>query len=1777
MSSLPLRFVLSFLLGLFFTMTTNAQLTEIPGTSINTYQHEPVLKAQFNDFGVFRIDQKGFKSFIRKSGNNIAFDFKLGDQYDWTVSMTPNEIRSEDFVTKVQNKDGISTIERGEVITYMGYSPSGGNVRLTVDEQIIYGLYETAGTTYFIEPLWYFIPDAPKDLFIIYDEKDVVPVEGATCSAIETENFYESWVDEEEAEEAQRTLGCYIINARLAADWSMNVKYNGVAGATGHVIGVLNNVASNYDNEFNHDLLLVAGTAFVSNCSTCDPWTSSTSASALLSSFTGWGNSGGFGTQNYAVAGLWTNRNLAGSTIGIAWLSGLCNSSRYHVCQDFSSNAALLRVLQAHEIGHNCGATHDAGGAPFIMAPSVNTSNSWSTTSQNQINGLIQNRINAGGCLSSCGPPSLPPVAAFSSNHANPICPGDVVSFIDQSTNTPTSWNWSFPGGNPSSSTQQNPVVTYNTPGNFPVSLTVSNADGTNTLSIPAYVVVQNEPVALFQTDVNLDEVDFINNSLYGSSYLWDFGDGNTSTEVNPFHVYAQDGTYFVTLEVTNACGTEEYTTVVTIVTPPRAAFRAINNNGCAPLDVEFRNQSSTNITGVEWKFPGGIPSTSFNLNPIIEYPDKGNYDVTLIVYNSRYADTFSLPGVVTVKDVIDANFFTNTSIDSAFMFNTAMGWDSLKWDYGDGNTSDTIIENPVHVYDTDGTFEVKQITFNECGTDTLSRMVNITTFPVANFAVDDTTGCVDFIATFENLSSFNADTLFWSFPGGTPSTSTDEDPVVTYSTTGTFDVSLIVANDNGRDTLTLEDFIEVFDVPTSAFSTSINNFTEVSFNNSSAGATTYSWDFGDGNNSTDVNPVHVYATDGVYTVTLVTSNICGNTSSTQDVVIVTPPAADFIANGTDGCAPFTVEFTDQSSANTTGWSWTFSGGNPASSSTQNPTVTFDQAGTYDVSLTVSNAAGTDAVTRTGFITVGDTPNAAFAANVNLAEVAFTNNSGNANSFLWDFGDGNTSMDQNPVHTYSTDGVYTVTLTSTNGCGNDVVTQTLTIISLPAAGFTVNETVGCAPFTVAYANTSSSNATDFQWTFDGGSPSTSTDENPVVEYTSTGSYDVTLVVSNAAGADTISFTEYITVNTTPLTDFSTSVNQDLVEFTNNSTGGDSYFWDFGDGNSSTEENPDHVYDMDGTYTVTLTSENDCGTTSSDQTITIVTPTTASFAADATTGCEPFTVQFNNQSSVNSLNFQWSFPGGTPASSTDENPTVEYSSAGTYSVELIASNAGYADTVEFTNFIEVQPLPTADFSTAVDLGDVDFTNLSANADTYFWDFGDGNSSTVESPSYTYLNDGVYTVVLEASNDCGTTTFTQNIAIATSAPVALFDADATEGCAPFTVQFNNLSSANSDSYQWSFPGGNPSTSTDQNPVVVYDNPGTYDVTLTATNIVGDNTYTETAYIVVGTNPTAEFNFSVNAATASFSNLSSGGDTYFWDFGDGTTSDEENPGDHTFPGNGNYTVSLTVTNDCGTRNYSEVISIQGQIPVAGFDADVRTICAPGTVNFSDQSTGNPSAWNWTFTGGNPSTSTDQNPTIEYDTPGVYEVSLEVTNPFGTNTVTQTAYIEVVEEAVPSFAFAINSATVQFTNTSSGGTSFEWDFGDGTTDDTENPAHTYDAKGTYLVTLSVTNACGTVTTTAEVTIDINNIMELAFLEALNVYPNPNNGNFTIDLEGPSAEFVELTLMSNLGQLIYREKVGFQSGQIRHQVTTEDLSKGIYLLQVRSGNQAVYRKIQIQ
>ncbi|MDA9182724.1 PKD domain-containing protein, partial [Saprospiraceae bacterium] len=898
------------------------------------------------------------------------------------------------------------------------------------------------------------------------------------------------------------------------------------------------------------------------------------------------------------------------------------------------------------------------------------------------------------------------------------------------------------------------------------------------------------------------------------------------------------------------------------------------------------------------------------------------------------------------------------------------------------------------------GTYNVTLTATSECGIATSTQSVIIDLVPVAVFGtVGLPTDCAEFVLEFIDQSTNNPTEWSWTFEGGNPATSTEQNPTVVYTAAGTFDVELTVSNAAGNTSIFEVDYITVNDVPTANFVSS-NNLQEVSFTNNSTDADSYLWDFGDGNTSTDSDPIHTYAVEGDYTVTLTATNECGDVSSTQSIIIDLVPVAVFGTLGlpTD-CAEFVLEFIDESTNNPTEWSWTFEGGNPATSTEQNPTVTYSTPGTFDVSLTVTDAVGMDTNNADDYVVVQGQATADFDYTVDALEVTFDNQStGSGLTYLWDFGDGNTSTDSDPIHTYTEEGIYDVTLTTAGPCNSDITTQTVDLYTIPTADFSSNITEGCSDLTVVFNQLASNNVTDYAWTFEGGNPTTSTDPNPVVIYTEAGTYNVELVVSNPAGSASTSEIDYITVIDVPTANFVAVNNILTVTFTNNSTGADSYLWDFGDGNTSTDSDPIHTYAAEGDYTVTLTATNECGDAILVDIVSVNSlPSANAFVIDPEI-CEGEEVQFTDASSDNVTDWLWTFEGGTPATSTEQNPFVIYNTAGFFDVSLVVTAPAGTDEIILENFIIVSALPTSDFVAVNSMQVVTFTNNSIGANSYLWDFGDGNTSTDINPIYTYTSEGTYNVTLTATNECGDVSSTQSVSIS-SMPTANFVASITEVCEGEEVQFTDASSDNVTGWLWTFEGGTPATSTEQNPFVTYNTVGNYDVSLVVTAPAGTDEIIFENLIIVSALPTSDFVAVNNILTVTFTNNSTGADSYLWDFGDGNTSTDSDP-IHTYAAEDDYTVTLTATNECGDVSSTQSVSINS-MPTANFVASITEVCEGEEVQFTDASSDNVTEWLWTFEGGTPATSTEQNPLVTYDTPGTYDVTLEVTAPAGTDEI--------------------------------------------------------------------------------------------------------------------------------------------------------------------------------
>ncbi len=301
-------------------------------------------------------------------------------------------------------------------------------------------------------------------------------------------------------------------------------------------------------------------------------------------------------------------------------------------------------------------------------------------------------------------------------------------------------------------------------------------------------------------------------------------------------------------------------------------------------------------------------------------------------------------------------------------------------------------------------------------------------------FTADWTSVTDGFTVTFTDASTGPVSTYNWTFGDG--ASSTDADPVHTYATEGDYEVCLIVGGCDLPDTLCAT--ITICDAAIADFSYLMDDLTATFTNESSGADLSYAWDFGDGSLSLLENPEHTYAAAGDYTVCLIAYNACSADTTCITLSTCPLPVVDF-SSSTVG---LDVNFTNETVGGVD-YSWIF--GDGGMSTEMNPSHTYSMAGTYVVCLIATNECG--AITNCDTITLCDPINASFSSSQSVFDVEFTNESDGAIvSYAWDFGDGASSSEENPVHTYTEDGEYTVCLIISNECFDlDTICQTILI------------------------------------------------------------------------------------------------------------------------------------------------------------------------------------------------------------------------------------------------------------------------------------------------------------------------------------------------------------------------------------------------------------------------------------------------------------------------------------------------------------------------------------------------------------------------------------------------------------------------------------------------------------------------------------------------------------------------------------------------------------
>ncbi|MBL7923489.1 MAG: PKD domain-containing protein [Bacteroidia bacterium] len=1298
------------------------------------------------------------------------------------------------------------------------------------------------------------------------------------------------------------------------------------------------------------------------------------------------------------------------------------------------------------------------------------------------------------------------PVASFTASQDSGCAPLQ-VNFSNTSTGA-ISYQWNLGNGNNSS--LQNPSTSYINPGSYTVVLIATSGTGQKDTT-SAVITILGDPTADFSASPlsacsNNNLIAFTNLSAGSGTYIWDFGDGSSSTAVNPVHPYSVPGTYNVKLIASNSFGCQDIeikNNYLTIHPAPQAQISVSQSSACDINTIFQFSGSGSGISTWSWNFGDG--GTSTQQNPSHQYSAPGNYPVSLVVTSANgCSDTVQASNNISIGNSLVPSFTMNDSAGCGpftVQFDcTVPNATSWSWNFGDGSTSS--LDNPSHTYTAPGSYTISLsvTTSSGCnGSVSIPALVTVDAVPVVNFTVVQDSGCAPFTAQFINLSS-GASSYSWQF--GNSDSSTLPNPSTTYNLGGYFSVTLTATSPNGcRASVTKSQIVRVF-APTAAFTASPRigcpgMTVQFTHTGNPINIISYLWNFGDGSSSTLQNPSHTYTAIGTYTVWLVINNSFGcqdTVYKSNYITVVSGQTAYTVPDTLLVCEDNPIAFSDPTTGSNT-WNWNF--GNGSGSTSQSPSVIYTTPGIYTVTLQTSMPGGCSQ-TFNPYAIVKVIPHTPRPIDLNFISsckpyvVSFSTQTPNITAYSWDFGDGSTSTLASPAHTYQQAGTYAVVLTITVGEG--CITTINTTLTLGHSNpMQVSAQDACLGAVLAFSLSNPAAFSSATWNFGDGNFATSL--QPVHSYATAGVYPVTVYTTDTASCiDTFTLALPITINN-PIPAFSVSnvacINSS-VSFQNLSQNAGSYLWNFGDGSTSTDSFPVHSYAQTGTYTIGLTAtQNSCSVTyTANAWLTIASPN-SQFNFSTNGQCMPITVSFNDQSSGGPVQWLWHFGNGD--SSAQQNPVYSYSTDPADSIQLIITDAnGCRDTSRLAPFPYYAAAATVDDSTGCIPHTVQFSDLSNGAIRWTWDFGDGGNSSLQHPTHQYTANGTYTVRLVAEFPGGCfDTIVYNNMISIASPQANFFSPSMAGCSPTQISFVNATS-DATIFNWSF--GDGGSSSNINPQHIYYIPGTYTVTLIASNTYGcSDTMVRQDYISI---PGTYTLFGISTLSGcqgqgiQFTDSSINANQWSWDFGDGAIDSVQHP-NHAYPDTGNYTVTLITRDTLGcTSSYIYPLSISiHPVPSALATVTDSVGCSSFSTGFINLSQG-AVQYLWNF--GDGDTSTGVQPGHTYLSGGVYYPELIALTGFGcSDTFSFNTGINVLQtpQAIISASDTTGCEPVSITFTSTSldtqSPSYNWYNDNGNTGNTPVFQPLFLNDSVYSVMLVITNGNGcSDTVTQQVTI---------------------------------------------------------------------------------------------
>lgn len=633
-------------------------------------------------------------------------------------------------------------------------------------------------------------------------------------------------------------------------------------------------------------------------------------------------------------------------------------------------------------------------------------------------------------------------------------------------------------------STQVEPLISYNQPGNYDVTLEYLSAAGTSYKTRSVSVSSFAPPDIDFSSQnycVN-NSVDFttINNSGNLSTYAWAFGDGGISSTANPSHTFTSTGDYVVELILAASNGCTNYTQKslhifnipVASFTLPSTSPICTNQNYLVPNLTSF--DPGSNPTW-EWRLNGALVSNQLNFTTLFNSPVAQEIRLKALIpgCSNEVIKTIS---TVTTGPVVNFSAPDNCRGTSVSFINSTTGADAgYLWSFGDASSSSAT--SPAHTYSSSAVFQATLTASNSAGCQNfLTKPIKIYSLPVPDFSVGlPPFSCSNSLTPFQNntppLTDSNITSWSWQFNDVSGGTSSQQNPGYTFTTSGNFNVAL-TATSNAGCSASITKSIAIAPSPSANFSQgpACLNQSAVFTDTSSGGVQSRLWQIGSSSFSTP-NPTYAFTSTGDFIVTLSVTNVnaCSSVKS-KTIKVPVPPTLNFsVANL---CATKNAVFSDVTSTpldGITGWNWNFAGnsmtGNPAENN-------FGPAGTYNVKMTTTHASGCK-YTLSRNVLINPSPTASFTASPDRGAapltVKFTNTSQQATGYVWKFNDKlvSTSTATSPVYTFASLGDYSAEVTARNaqGCLDvlsvpihvlvpsiDLIMKDFSLVSDPATG-----------------------------------------------------------------------------------------------------------------------------------------------------------------------------------------------------------------------------------------------------------------------------------------------------------------------------------------------------------------------------------------------------------------------------------------------------------------------------------------------------------------------------------------------------------------------------------------------------------------------------------------------------------------------------------------------------------------------------------------------------